>query len=264
MRPNDPPREIEVHATKEEISHLAEVGYMIKERLFTGDALKTLRDAMDHMETREMEKEQFNGDGKSTVKNYGGYYYRYLMDKEQAFLDLLHYQPLLSIARALMGPMIKMDVAARITYPSSENQETEWHQHRRYIPKPLPPWFIRPHALDVLIYLDDVNEANGPLCVLPDSHHRIQEEPAPQFYGEFPDQVKLCPPDRYSRQNDHRYNDLYSQICLELACSVEMNGGTMLDSPVTGGVGGAEKGSLSIMVGGDESAFKAHQGKSVV
>lgn len=193
MRPDEPPREIEVHATREEINRLADEGYMIRERMFTGESLELLREGMDRLEAKEMKRSQYNGDGKSSVRKYGGFYFRYLMDKDQAFLDLLKHQPLLSIARALMGPMITMNAGARITYPGPENQETEWHQHRRYIPKPLPPWFMRPHALDVLIYLDDVNEANGPLCVLPGSHHRIQEEPAPEFYGDFPDQVKLCP-----------------------------------------------------------------------
>ncbi len=41
----------------------------------------------------------------------------------------------------------------------------------------------------------------------------------------------------------------------KLARAVAAQGGAFLDAPVTGGVGGAEKGSLTVMVGGDADAF---------
>jgi hypothetical protein len=66
-----------------------------------------------------------------------------------------------------------------------------WHFHQRVIPGPMPPFFCRPHVLDCLIYLDDANEANGPLCVVPGTHHRIQEEMPQETHGDIPGQVTL-------------------------------------------------------------------------
>ncbi len=45
----------------------------------------------------------------------------------------------------------------------------------------------------------------------------------------------------------------------ELAEKIAAKGGAFLDAPVSGGVAGAEAGSLTIMVGGDEAAFEKAQ-----
>lgn len=45
------------------------------------------------------------------------------------------------------------------------------------------------------------------------------------------------------------------QAAQELATAVAARGGAFLDSPVTGGIGGAESGKLSIMIGGEREAF---------
>jgi 3-hydroxyisobutyrate dehydrogenase len=42
----------------------------------------------------------------------------------------------------------------------------------------------------------------------------------------------------------------------DLAAAAELRGVSMLDAPVSGGVGGAEKGTLTIMVGGPQAAFE--------
>jgi ectoine hydroxylase-related dioxygenase (phytanoyl-CoA dioxygenase family) len=188
MKPDEQPREINVLATTEEINHLVDHGYLIKEGVFAGEALEQLRDALDRLEEREIQEVGIN-----TSKNFGGLFLRYLMDKDQAFLNFLKFQPFLSIARALMGPQLQMSMSARISYPGPENQETIWHQHLRYIPKPLPPWFLRPHSMDVLLYLDDVTDANGPLCIVPGSHERIQEEPPVDYYSDLPGNIVLHP-----------------------------------------------------------------------
>lgn len=48
------------------------------------------------------------------------------------------------------------------------------------------------------------------------------------------------------------------QITKELADLAKAKDVSFLDAPVTGGVGGAEKGTLTMMVGGDQSAFEQH------
>jgi len=44
------------------------------------------------------------------------------------------------------------------------------------VPKPLPPFFCYPHALHCILYLDDIDERKGELCVLPGSHRNVHFE----------------------------------------------------------------------------------------
>jgi 3-hydroxyisobutyrate dehydrogenase-like beta-hydroxyacid dehydrogenase len=47
-------------------------------------------------------------------------------------------------------------------------------------------------------------------------------------------------------------------VVRRIAAQLRTKGITMLDAPVSGGVAGAEKGTIAIMVGGDRAAFDAH------
>lgn len=160
--------EVEVHASAEELQAFAETGYLIREGLFQGEALEKLRDALDRLEERESEKR----DSAMAGKKGWGFIPRHLMDKDEVFLDLLKFQPTLSIARAMMGPLVRLrGLSARITYPGDGREhQTPWHQHMRVIPNPIPPWFSRPHCIDCLIYLDDLNEDTGAVAIVPGSH----------------------------------------------------------------------------------------------
>ena len=129
--------EVAVHASTEELQTFAETGYLIREGLFQGEALERLRDALDHLETQEAEAR----DKEIAGKGSWGFIPRNLMDKDKVFLDLLKFQPTLSIARAMMGPLVRLrGLSARIGYPGDDLQhQTPWHQHMRVISDPLPP-----------------------------------------------------------------------------------------------------------------------------
>ena len=78
---------------------LPRTGYLIREGLFQGEALEKLRDALDRLEERESEKR----DSAMAGKKGWGFIPRHLMDKDEVFLDLLKFQPTLSIARGNDG-----------------------------------------------------------------------------------------------------------------------------------------------------------------
>ena len=160
--------EVEVHATPEALQTFAETGYLVREGLFQGEVLEKLRDALDRLEERESEKR----DNAMAGKRGWGFIPRHLMDKDEVFLELLKFQPTLSIARAMMGPLVRLrGLSARISYPGDDREhQTPWHQHLRVISNPLPPWFSRPHCIDCLVYLDDLNEDTGAVAIVPGSH----------------------------------------------------------------------------------------------
>ena len=73
--------EVEVHAAAEELQAFARCGYLVREGLFEGEALRRLRDALDRLEQREREKRDRAAAGKQSW----GFIPRHLMDKDEVF-----------------------------------------------------------------------------------------------------------------------------------------------------------------------------------
>ena len=185
------PRDIDVHASEAEIESLTATGYLVREGLIQGAQLESLRRATDDLTQAEWKQHR----GEAPKERSWGIIMRYLMDKDPAFIELLKFEPVLSVARAMMGPLIRMrGLTARVSFPGAEIQETSWHQHLRVVPQPLPPWFCQPHSIDALIYLDDLDDETGPVCVVPGSHAWLDREPPQGHYAPLPDEVVLRPP----------------------------------------------------------------------
>jgi len=159
-----PKRCVEVLATPDEIQNLLRDGYLVRERIVIGEPLQRLRDALDEVIATDEQIET----GRET---FSSSYARFLHDKHPAFLELHDFPPALSIARAVLGPILWLRVfTGRVSRLGDAFSEVEWHLHQRMIPRPLPPVWCRPQTLDCLLYLDEMDEGNGPLSVLPGSH----------------------------------------------------------------------------------------------
>ncbi len=167
----NPTRRVEVLATPDEIQQFVRDGYLVRENLLPHSEIERLRAALDECVAKDQHVEQ---GGK---QSFGGIFLRHLTDKHPAFLEMLDFPPVVSIARALFGPWVQSrGFTARVCFPDDPHQEVEWHFHQRLIPDPLPPLFARPQTLDALIYLDDLNDLNGPLCVVPGSHQWTERD----------------------------------------------------------------------------------------
>src|ERR1051326_7271988 len=139
-----PTREVEVLATEEEIAAFVRDGYLVRENLIAMEQVERLREALDRTIAADDQLETGGGGA------FGGIFILHLMDKHPAFLELLRFQPTLSIARALFGPAVQWrGFTGRVCYPDQPNKETEWHFHQRIIPDPIPPLFARPQTIDV-------------------------------------------------------------------------------------------------------------------
>ena len=181
-------RKMDVHATPDEIQRLATDGFLVRERLFSPEQTQILRDALDSLAAEEVAQ----GASVSDAATFSGLFLRHLMDKRPEFLELFRFAPLMSVARAALGPQVQvLPMTARISYPNENAQGTHWHHHQRVFTDPPAPFFCRPHVLDVLIYLDELNDANGALSVVPGSHQRIDEDLTPNQFGDLPGQVTL-------------------------------------------------------------------------
>jgi ectoine hydroxylase-related dioxygenase (phytanoyl-CoA dioxygenase family) len=187
----DTRREIDVHATPEELERFRTDGYLVREKLFGAEQVERLRTALGEV----MEREHPGGlDGLAEWQRRDGVYMRHLMDKHPTFLELFRFEPTLSVARAVLGPQVQVQpLTSRISFPDEAHRGTTWHFHQRVIPDPIPPFFTRPHVLDCLIYLDDVTDENGPLSVVPGTHLRIEEDLVDDYSEGLPGAVTLRP-----------------------------------------------------------------------
>jgi hypothetical protein len=184
-----PIREVEVLATPEEIAAFVQDGYLVRERLIPMDQVERLRCALDEAIAADTNLETGGG------RAFGGIFIRHLLDKHPTFLELLTFQPTLSVARALLGPSVQWrGLTGRVCFPDDPNKETEWHFHQRVVPDPLPPFFARPETLEVLLYLDDINEKSGPLCILPGSHRWLERDLDKDDFDDKPGQIVLKVP----------------------------------------------------------------------
>ena len=182
-----PVRKVEVHATPAEIDQLVQEGYLVRDAILSPELVELLRAAVDEVALRE--RTATSDFTKS--QQFGGQFLRHLFDKHEAFWELLKFPPAVSVARAVLGPAIQSRLSARITFPDVPNQQTQWHYHERTIPNPLPPLFVFPHSLDVLIYLDDLTDESGPVALVPRSHVGSGTALPENDFADKPDQVIL-------------------------------------------------------------------------
>ncbi len=90
----------------------------------------------------------------------------------------------------MMGPKFRLrGLSTRISFPGEEIQSAPYHQHLRLNANPRPRWFYDPHCLDALIYLDDLNNDTGPVCVVPESHKWVDREPSFRHFDSLENEI---------------------------------------------------------------------------
>jgi hypothetical protein len=158
-------RPVDVLATQEEVDHLVREGWLQLDGLVSEGQLEIYREALDRVVAAEVD------DPRTEHVPNNGHYLRSLLDKDAAFHPMLHMHKPLSIGRATVGPQVWFDVEARVVPAGVPGMRVNWHIHHRVIPDPMPPFFSYPHAIHGLLYLDDVSEDTGCICILPRSHN---------------------------------------------------------------------------------------------
>lgn len=180
-----PTRTVETPTSREELNALVRSGYLVRRSVLDGGTARTLATAVLRLaraEERRPEAEYLPGQS---------IYLRSLLDKDAIFHPLLRLEPVLSIARSLLGPQVWIDLEARLNYAGSQGVAVPWHGHLPVIPDPLPAFFSYPHQIHCLIYLDRVTEEEGALCLIPESHMRSDLQIPLGDQGDRPGQVKL-------------------------------------------------------------------------
>ena len=185
---NQAPRQIKVDASEAELTSLINDGYIVRNSLIPPDMLERLRTVVDEIENERLKTAAPNQGG-----GFGGLFVRNILAHHPIFLELARWNPLVSVARAVLGPQVQVHGSVlRVAYPGLQNQGVEWHFHQRVVPDPAPPFFFRPVVLDNLIYLDDLTADSGPLVVLPKTHWEDRDLPAGDHTEKQGQKTVLC------------------------------------------------------------------------
>jgi len=81
---------------------------------------------------------------------------------------------LLRFAERLIGPFVQAESSVMAGFPSDPRgipgAVAAWHRDRLFGQLPADGLYVRPHALVMMAYLEDLEEERGPLRVIPGSH----------------------------------------------------------------------------------------------
>lgn len=160
----DPFVEVDVPLPEPALAYLADQGFLYLQGLLDSGVCADLVGRLDRLVEHE---HQVRG-GVSVPGN--GYYVRDLIYKDAAFFPFFAWEPMLALARAMLGPKVQARVDSRVATVGEAGVGVPWHVHYPASTDPPPAWFSPPHSLHLLVYLDDIGVAEGALDVLPGSH----------------------------------------------------------------------------------------------
>lgn len=165
-------KRLDVLASEEELTQLIDHGFLVRPGLVSAAGIDRLGTALAEIAAEDNVKLGLTQRVPSNV--FGGWGPRWLMERHPVFLELAYWQPLNSVVRAMLGPMVRVRHSqARVSWPSDQTalrNDAPWHHHIVRVPKPLPPFWAYPHRFDTLIYLDALDANNGGLALVPGSH----------------------------------------------------------------------------------------------
>jgi ectoine hydroxylase-related dioxygenase (phytanoyl-CoA dioxygenase family) len=143
-------------------------GYLVVPELLSTNELDRLRRALAEV-LREAEGLRQTTDKFSvTPTDDGDWAVRRIFNpiaQHQAFRDLVFNPKILDVVESLIGPDIQLHhTKLNLKPPSNREARFEWHQDYPFFPH------TNFDLLAVMIYLDDSNEDNGCLTIIPGSH----------------------------------------------------------------------------------------------
>ena len=161
--------------TPQQIEQFQEKGYLkIPHRLITDDHLDLLR---EHYDALFAKKRGTSGEGMRNLAVVGDSEQDETADRSEEMLqimemwhydevyrELLYHEPLLDIAESLIGPNIQLFHDQALYKPAHHGGEVPWHQDNGY-------WRCTPaNLVSIWMALDDADEDNGCMNVIPGSH----------------------------------------------------------------------------------------------
>ncbi|MCB1816172.1 MAG: phytanoyl-CoA dioxygenase family protein [Candidatus Competibacteraceae bacterium] len=151
--------------TEQEISFFEEKGYVIRPNLFSKDEVQSLRDGLQDIYTHHLDRPEI-----AREKNNDAPRLIFGADKfSDPFYKLSRHPRWLEPAKQLLGNEVYIHQLRINPKKEFEGEGFWWHQD-------FATWHYEDNmptsnALMIAVFLDDIYETNGPLMVIPGSHH---------------------------------------------------------------------------------------------
>lgn len=148
-------------------------GFLLVEGVYDAAFVAEMRRAMDALRETDFGASEESGNSPDAAVN--GQYLADAVTRDPVLARLLDSEELVDSVRSLLGPAIALRASCgRVTFPGKALTEAKWHVDYRLDVTPPPPLPTRTPAVSCIVYLDDVDEANGPIAVVPGSHQSAQ------------------------------------------------------------------------------------------
>lgn len=181
--------------TAEHIRNYRDEGYFCLERAISGDDLSRLQERCMHFVEREQQAAAAKGMTKH--QQAGKYFITYPASRDAEVAEFA-FGPLMSeIARATVGDEAVLFYDQFVVKGPERGQSFGWHQDSGYVPFPHRPY------VTCWIALDDVNEANGTVSILPysragtrDRVEHVRDERTNDmvgYHGDDPGELMIVP-----------------------------------------------------------------------
>ncbi|MGI9477122.1 MAG: phytanoyl-CoA dioxygenase family protein [Hyphomicrobiaceae bacterium] len=168
--------------TTEEIATYHREGFVIPQDFRLGDdEVQRLRDALDAVlaDNPDIMPDRIMNPHLNGGKPYG-------VRGQKAFHDLVHDPRIVAMAQDVMGPDLILLFTHLFCKPAESRRIVPWHQDG-------PFWPVKPMAsCTIWVALDDVDESNGAMKVIPGSHkgdaleHDLLDNPNSTLNRELP------------------------------------------------------------------------------
>lgn len=148
--------------TQEQIEAYNQNGYLLLPNYISSSELAILKAQLPIVYAEDSPGRVFEA-GTNTVRAVHGVHVT-----NQIFSNLIRYAPLLNIAMQVLDSQVYLHQFKITTKPAFVGDVWEWHQDTQY-------WVHKDglptdRALNIVIFLSEVNEFNGPLMLVPSSH----------------------------------------------------------------------------------------------
>lgn len=149
---NETPKKL----TRAQIQHYNEKGYIFPLDVFSAEEADANRRYFDEL----MQKAKDAGRNNYSINGW----HRHC----RGLYDLLHEKRILDYVEDLLGPNLVSTMTHYFSKEPGDNKQVSWHQDASY-------WPLTPSkVVTVWLAIDDVDEENGPMTVIPGSHRHGQ------------------------------------------------------------------------------------------
>ena len=164
-------------------------GYFVLENAIPAEHLQAMRDACQQkMDELDAEMDRLGVDKLGINHKGSRYFLPFLSQENPGVRDFIFSEPMADICRATLGPDAFLFLDQYVVKAAETGMSFSWHQDEGYIPYPNPPY------VGCWCALDDVNEENGTIYVLPYSEagtkgkvKHVRDEATNDMVGYFGD-----------------------------------------------------------------------------